>query len=103
MAELGFDLEAAVSLSELRGEEWPNRLEHFGKLRVERRGEVVGVLLSRQQWQAVAETIRELEQRLETAEDEIVRTIIDRRSDAKLKRGPSLRAGVEERLARRRR
>ncbi|MBE3590656.1 MAG: hypothetical protein IMW98_07530 [Firmicutes bacterium] len=71
----GFDLDAQVSLTELRQPEWRRRLAAAGKLRVVHRHEVVGVLLSPDAWRAVQRLeayAEQLEEQLEQLEIERV-------------------------------
>ncbi len=91
MANFDFDLDAAVSVSDLRGDDWPSRLAKYGQLRVERRGDVVGILVSRKQWQSLKALIADFERRLETAEDEFVGRLIESREGVALRHGEELR------------
>ncbi len=101
MANLDFELDAAVSVSELRNDEWPARLAQYGHLRVERRGDVLGILVSRKQWQSLKSIIADLEHRLEAAEDEIVGRVIEQREGASLRQGEVLRSQAQRELRRR--
>lgn len=103
MDELRFEMDAAVSVSEMRREEvWRKRLGRFKQLRVERRGRgesgVVGVLVSPERWRAIEASQRRLEAQLEALEDEIAGRIIDEREGAPLVRGRKLREAVSRRL-----
>lgn len=57
-----FDLDAAVTVSELRREsDWVARLKQYGKLRAERRGRgpsaVVGVMVTPDVWRTIKELL----------------------------------------------
>lgn len=100
--DLGFRIDADVSLSQLRhGEEWTDKLREHQKLRVQRRGDTLGVLLSREAWQAIGEQIMRYEAIVEELEDAEAERLIDHRSDAKLEQGDVLKRKVLERLSRR--
>ncbi len=86
-----FDLDAAVTVSELRREsDWESRLERFGKLRVERRGRgpsaIVGVLVAPEVWRALKEMLT----RLDALEEAEVARLIEAREGAPLASGPDL-------------
>lgn len=92
MADLtAFDLDAAVSVSDLRREgSWRQLLTRYGKLRVERRGRgnsaVVGVLVAPEVWRQ----LRDLLMAAEAAEEEDVARLIDAREGAALLQGKVL-------------
>ena len=99
MIDLRFELDANISLSELRNEkELTDRLGHFHKLRVQRRGDTLGVLISRDEWQEIAEAITQYEALLEEAEDAIVKRIIDERAGGELKSGEAFKTDITKRL-----
>jgi len=99
MIDLRFELDANISLSELRNEkELTERLGHFHKLRVQRRGDTVGVLISRDEWQDIAEAIKQYESLLEEAEDAVVKRIIDERADGEPKSGDAFKRDITKRL-----
>lgn len=89
MSDLRFDLEDDVSVTELRElDRWQSRLAKAGKLRVQRRGEVVGVLLSPAEWNAVKAQI----------EDGRDRAIVASRNDGELLSGKKLQIALEREL-----
>ncbi len=89
MPDLRFDLEDDLSITELRNvDQWQPRLAKAGKLRVQRHGAVVGVLLSPDEWKAMKEQI-------ENARD---RELIADRSGAKVLSGRKLRSALEKEL-----
>ena len=86
-----FDLDAAVTVSELRREtDWVKRLEQYGKLRVERRGRgpsaIIGVMVLPEVWRAMKEII----ERLDAVDEAEVARLIGERSGAKRVRGKEL-------------
>jgi hypothetical protein len=94
-----FDLDAAVTVSELRREsDWESRRERFGKLRVERRGRgpstIVGVMVAPEVWR----TIKEMLTRLDAIEESEVARLIEERDGAPLVSGPDLAHEVEHLL-----
>jgi hypothetical protein len=92
MTDLKFDLEDDLSVSDLRKvDEWEPRLSEAGKLRLQRRGEVLGVLLSPRAWRALKEQTERYEQILGSIEDERDRRIIAERDEPPLLRGEELR------------
>ena len=95
---LKFDLLDDVSVTELRGEDWPGRLTRAGKLRVQRRGEVMGVLLSVAEWHRLSAAIEAYERQLEELEDERDRQLVAERAGAPLERGTSLSGGIDREL-----
>jgi len=99
---LGFGLDADVSLSQLRnGEEWTDKLREHQKLRVQRRGDTLGVLLSKEAWHAIGEQIMRCDAIVEQIEDAEAERLIDQRSDAKLEQGAALKRKVLDRLSQR--
>lgn len=89
MSDLKFDLEDDVSVTELRElDRWQSRLTKVGKLRIQRRGEVVGVLLSPAEWNAVKTQI----------EDGRDRLVVTSRADGKVATGKTLRSSLEREL-----
>lgn len=99
MFDSGFALDASVGITELRNDAWLGRLERFGHLRLERRGEVLGVVLSPQEWRTLIEHLERSAQLLEEAESTLCARIVDTREDAQPMRGEQLRASLEERLS----
>ena len=100
--DLGFGIDADVSLSQLRnGEEWTVKLREHQKLRVQRRGDTLGVLLSKEAWQAIGEQIMRYDAIVEQFEDAEAERLIDERSDATLEQGAALKRKVLDRLSQR--
>jgi hypothetical protein len=99
MADLKFDLEDDLSVSDLRKvDEWEPRLSHVGKLRLQRRGEVLGVLLSPRAWRELREQSERYEQALRLLEDERDRRIIAEREAGPLLGGEELRDALRREL-----
>jgi hypothetical protein len=99
MSDLKFDLEDDLSVSDLRKvDEWEPRLSEAGKLRLQRRGEVLGVLLSPRAWRALKEQTERYEQVLRLIEDERDRRIIAQREADPLLRGEELRDALGQEL-----
>lgn len=99
MAELKFDLDDDLSVSDLRKvDSWAPRLSETGKLRLQRRGEVVGVLLSPTAWRELTAQNERYEQALRLIENERDRQIIAEREGGKLMRGKPLRDALSREL-----
>ncbi len=99
MAELKFDLDDDLSVSELRKvDTWAPRLSQIGKLRLQRRGEVVGVLLSPSAWRELTAENERYEQALRLIENEHDRKMIAERESGKLLRGKPLRDALSREL-----
>jgi hypothetical protein len=99
MADMKFDLEDDLNVSDLRKvDEWEPRLSEAGKLRLQRRGEVLGVLLSPRAWRALKEQTERYEQILNDIEDERDRRIIAEREEHPLLKGAELRDAVKSEL-----
>jgi hypothetical protein len=97
--ELKFNLDDDLSVSDLRKvDEWEPRLSEAGKLRLQRRGEVLGVLLSPRAWRALKEQTERYEQLLCRIEDERNRRIIDERGEGTLLGGAELRDALQHQL-----
>ncbi len=62
---------------------------------------MLGILVSRKQWQSLKSIIADLEHRLEAAEDEIVGRVIEQREGASLRQGEVLRSQAQRELRRR--
>jgi hypothetical protein len=76
-----FPLEAEIALSEMRSEETlTRRLQAFHRLRVRRRGDVVGVLLDVDAWQQLVGHVARLEAEVEAREDEVAHMIVEQRA-----------------------
>lgn len=94
-----FDLDADVTVSQLRTTNWQAALRRFGRLRVQRRGRgeasTVGILVTPETWRAITEALDALEQ-FETAQ---VATLIDARSGSPLETGDTLAASILAHLA----
>jgi hypothetical protein len=99
MADFKFHLEDELNVSDLRKvDEWEPRLSEAGKLRLQRRGEVLGVLLSPRAWRALKEQTERYEQMLDNIEDERDRRIVAKREEHLLLRGMELGDAVESEL-----
>jgi hypothetical protein len=100
MAEhLRFDLEDDLSVSDLRKvDSWSPRLTKAGKLRLQRRGEVLGVLLSPPAWRALKDQSERYERALHEIENDHDRAVIAAREGGDLKRGKALHDAVEREL-----
>ncbi len=91
MTELKFDLDDDLSVSDLRKvESWAPRLSEVGKLRLQRRGEVIGVLLSPSAWRELTSQNERYEQALRLIENERDSNIIAEREGGRLARGKAL-------------
>jgi hypothetical protein len=100
MADLKFDLEDDLSISDLRRvDEWESRLTRAGKLRVQRSGKVLGVLVSTTAWRELKEQRDQYDRLLRLIENERDTHIIaDREAHAPLLRGHELRDSLEQEL-----
>ncbi len=77
----GFDLDADITVSELRQEELlDERLHVHHQLRLRRRNEVLGVVVAADHWRELAAYVRQLEAQVERHEDEAVRRLIAQRA-----------------------
>jgi hypothetical protein len=77
----GFDLDADISVSELRHEELlGERLHAHRRLRLRRRNDVLGVVVAADEWRAHTDYVRRLEAQLERHEDDAVRALITERA-----------------------
>jgi hypothetical protein len=91
MADLKFDLDDALNISDLRKISlWEPRLSKIGKLRLQRNGEVLGVLVSPSEWRALAERAQAYERAFRAIEDARDRRIIAEREDGDLLIGDEL-------------
>ncbi len=79
------DLDAEISVSELRSEElFDRRLQAHSALRLRRRNDLLGVIVSTERWKSIEETIRHLSAALEQLEDAATSSLSERRvSEAK--------------------
>ena len=76
----GFDLDADITVSELRHEDvLDHRLATHRQLRVRRRNDTLGVLVEASAWRELADYVRRLESQLDRYENHAVREIIGRR------------------------
>lgn len=96
---IGFDLDASVSVSDLRAEAaWQRLLVRYRKLRVERRGRgrsaVVGVLIAPGVWQEVCRLLAAQE----AGEARTDEQLIDQREGGGLVQGEPLTRGIATRL-----
>jgi hypothetical protein len=99
MPDLKFDLNDDVSVSDLRNvDRWFARLSRAGKLRLQRRGEVLGVLVSPREWSELKEQTEHYRQVLESVEDERDRRVIAEREHTKRLSGVRLRNSLERGL-----
>lgn len=99
VTELKFDLDDDLSVSDLRKvDAWAPRLSEAGKLRLQRRGEVVGVLLSPSTWRELTAQNQRYEETLRLIEDERDRKIIAEREGGKLLRGKALHGALGREL-----
>jgi hypothetical protein len=99
MSELKFDLDDDLSVSDLRKvETWASRLSEAGKLRLQRRGEVIGVLLSPRAWRELTTQTERYEQALRLLENDRDSQIIAEREGGRLARGNALSGAVGREL-----
>lgn len=100
MPDLKFNLEDDISISDLRKvDEWEARLSKAGKLRVQRSGKLLGVLISPDAWRAFKEQTELHERLLRLIEDERdMQMIAEREGQEPLLRGAELSAALEREL-----
>jgi hypothetical protein len=100
MQDLKFDLEDDLSISDLRKvDEWEERLSRSGKLRVQRSGKVLGVLISTTAWREFKEQTERYERFLRVIENERdTQVIAEREGRGPLLRGLELRDAFEQEL-----
>lgn len=100
MPDLKFNLEDDISISELRKvDEWEARLSKAGKLRVQRSGKVLGVLISPDAWRAFKAQTELHVRLLRLVEDERdMQMIAEREGQEPLLRGAELSAALEREL-----
>jgi hypothetical protein len=100
MPDLKFDLEDDLSISDLRRvDEWEARLSLAGKLRVQRSGKVVGVLISTAAWRDFKDQTERYERVLRLIENEHDAQIVaEREGQGPLLRGHELRDALEREL-----
>ena len=92
----GFDLDADISVSELREEQLlDERLHAHRRLRLRRRNDVLGVIVAADEWRAHAEYVRELEAQIERHEEQAVRALVTERA-ARAKFVPATSKVVKE-------
>ncbi len=76
-----FPLEAEISLTEFRSEDTvTSRLRDHHRLRVRRRGDLIGVFLDVDAWRGLVRHVECLEAEAEQREMEIARAIVDARA-----------------------
>ncbi len=76
-----FPLEAEISLTEFRSETTvTGRLRAYHRLRVRRRGDLVGVFLDVDEWQRLVQYVGQLEAESERREDDAARAIVAARA-----------------------
>ncbi len=92
MADLRFELEDDLNITDLRKvDEWSKRLAEAGKLRVQRSGKVLGVLVSPDAWREFRDQTARYERALRAVENERDLQLIDQREDEEpLLRGADL-------------
>jgi PHD/YefM family antitoxin component YafN of YafNO toxin-antitoxin module len=74
------DVDAEITVSELRSEETlDQRLQHHSALRLRRRNDLLGVIVSTERWKSIEETIRNLNAALEQLEDAATLALIEQR------------------------
>jgi hypothetical protein len=95
---LKFDLDDDISVSDLRGEAWPERLTEVGKLRVQRRGQTVGVLLSPHEWHALRKALDRYASLFAWVEDDADRALFLAREDGEFRGGPEQAAALSAAL-----
>ena len=100
MPHLHVELDDDITVTDLRGETWPERLVEAGKLRVQRRGQTVGVLLSPQEWRALRQALGRYEALFDRLEEDGDRRLISEREEGVLGRGPTQAQELESELAR---
>lgn len=100
MPDLKFGLEDDLSISDLRRvDEWESRLSVAGKLRVQRSGKLLGVLISPMEWRAFKEQTELHERVFQLIENERDAQIVaEREGPGPLMRGTELREAVEREL-----
>lgn len=100
MPDLRFDLQDDLSISDLRKvDEWESRLSEVGKLRVQRSGKVLGVLVSPAAWREFQEQTELYERALRRIENERdAQLVAERENDGPLLRGDALGAALERGL-----
>jgi len=80
-AILAFDLDADVAVTDLRSEDLlAGRLRAHPALRVRRRNDVLGVLVTPEHWRAIADHVLHLEQLVDGYENAAVEQMISRRA-----------------------
>jgi hypothetical protein len=89
--ENGFQLEAEISLSDLREEaRLPDALERFHRVVLRRYGKVVGILLDQPEWIRLTDRLADLESQVAAYEDDALRAMVRlREADADPRPGHS--------------
>jgi PHD/YefM family antitoxin component YafN of YafNO toxin-antitoxin module len=78
-----FDLDADISVTELRNEEaLTQRLHDHDALRLRRRNEVLGVVVSAEKWRRITQALEAYEATIEEHEEEAVRSLIAARASS---------------------
>jgi hypothetical protein len=101
MSDLKFGIDDDVNVGDLRQvREWEQRLRDRGKLRVKRRGEVLGVLVSPAAWAVLEQNTNSLREILGRIEDERDTRIVEEREreGAEFLSGETLASAVESEL-----
>jgi PHD/YefM family antitoxin component YafN of YafNO toxin-antitoxin module len=74
------DVDAEITVSELRSEEtFDQRLHDHAALRLRRRNDLLGVIVSTERWKSIEETIRTLTAAVEKLEEAAVLSLVERR------------------------
>jgi PHD/YefM family antitoxin component YafN of YafNO toxin-antitoxin module len=74
------DVDAEITVSELRSEAtFDQRLQAHSALRLRRRNDLLGVIVSTERWKSIEETIRNLNAALDKLEDAAMLTLIEQR------------------------
>lgn len=77
----GFNMDADITVSELRQEEvLGERLHAHHRLRLRRRNDVLGVIVEAAEWRALSAYVQDLEAQVQRYEDQAVRSLIAQRT-----------------------
>ena len=94
-----FDLKDDLDVDDLHKVElWKSRLYEIGKLRLQRSGKELGVLLSPTAWRTLKEQTERYEHTLRILEDERDRRIVADREGGSLLQGKKLNTALEREL-----
>jgi len=94
-----FPLEAEISLTEFRSQDTvTSRLRSHHRLRVRRRGDLIGVFLDVREWRQLVEYVSALEREADRREDEAALAVIhEREPGARFEAGSASRTDAIER------